>query len=473
MLTRRSFLAVSAAATASTALAAVSARPAGALSDGDGPYGPLATEPDANGLLLPAGFTARVIARYEEPVAGSGYPWHLFPDGGATFATDDGGWIYVSNSEGIVDGTGGVGAIRFAADGEITDAYPLLTGSERNCAGGPTPWGTWLSCEEQERGKVWECDPTGERDAVELPALGAFVHEAVTVDTDREQLYLTEDTVDGRLYRFTPTAYPDLTAGTLEVAKVVDGAVEWLEVLDPAAASVPTRGQVAESTPFDGGEGIWYQDGFVWFVTKGDHGVWKLDPAASTIEKIYEGATAELALGAPDNVVMTSFGDLLVCEDQPEDQQVVMITPDGIVAPILQLTGQSGSELAGAALDPAGERLYVSSQRGGGVDGQLGGGITYEIAGPFRVAAPPAATTTSSAAVSGTTRALANAAGGDNDNNNDDDSSRLVPVLGAGALIAAGIAFAIARLRGRVPEPVAAAGDDEITGSSGRPDDAV
>ncbi len=66
---------------------------------GDGPYGPLAGAPDGNGLLLPAGFSSRIIARSPLPVAGTAHLWHIFPDGGATFPTDDGGWIYVSNSE--------------------------------------------------------------------------------------------------------------------------------------------------------------------------------------------------------------------------------------------------------------------------------------------------------------------------------------------------------------------------------------
>ena len=109
-----------------------------------------------------------------------------------------------------------------------------------NCAGGPTPWGAWLSCEEIEGGLVWECDPSGRDRAEARPALGAFPHEAVAVDPDGERLYLTEDRPDGRFYRFTPDAYPDLSAGLLEVAEeAADGAVTWREVPDPAAASTP------------------------------------------------------------------------------------------------------------------------------------------------------------------------------------------------------------------------------------------
>ena len=67
--------------------------------------GPL-RDVDANGLRLPDGFTSRVIARSGDPVADTGYEWHLEPDGGAVFPTPDGGWIYVSNSESLA-GAGG------------------------------------------------------------------------------------------------------------------------------------------------------------------------------------------------------------------------------------------------------------------------------------------------------------------------------------------------------------------------------
>ena len=142
-----------------------------------------------------------------------------------------------------------------------------------NCAGGPTPWGTWLSGEEWEdetrtpkAGQVWECDPAVPDSGEVRPALGVFQHEAVAVDPEGERLYLTEDRDDGGFYRFTPDAYPDLSIGLLEVASVADdGAVTWLEVPDPTAESGPTRYQVSEITPFAGGEGCWYAEGEVDF----------------------------------------------------------------------------------------------------------------------------------------------------------------------------------------------------------------
>src|SRR5690554_2180867 len=93
----------------------------------------------ATRILLPRGFKVREIARTgQKPVANSDYVWHGMPDGGATFSTEDGGWIYVSNAEINVPRQGGVGALRFNAKGDVVDAYSICTGTTNNCAGGPT-----------------------------------------------------------------------------------------------------------------------------------------------------------------------------------------------------------------------------------------------------------------------------------------------------------------------------------------------
>ena len=110
---------------------------------------------------------------------------------------------------------------------------------------GATPWGTWLSCEEVDRGRVWECDPKGRRRAVARPAMGVFKHEAAAVDPRGKRVYLTEDLGDGGFYRFTPKRWPSLAKGRLEIASVApSGAVRWHEVPDPAATTTPTRQQV-------------------------------------------------------------------------------------------------------------------------------------------------------------------------------------------------------------------------------------
>lgn len=367
-------------------------------------------EADANGIMLPEGFSSRVVAESGLPIVSDliggilgpvlGYSWHTFPDGGATFPADDGGWVYVSNSESV---PGGVGALRFNAAGERVDAYRLLSGTTLNCAGGPTPWGTWLSCEEKTNGRVHECFPFGSAgDAQARPALGTFDHEAVAVDPQRRQLLLTEDTDDARFYRFVPSTTdwpagavrPALQDGVLQVM-VVPGvadsrdipldspplAVQWLDALNPDQPQSQNR--IAETTVFAGSEGIWYVDGIVYFTCKSGNRVWAYDAERQTIELIYDddahGGDAAPLRGVDNCVVYGPTRDLVVAEDGG-DMRIAAIAPDGTVAPILQIVGQDNSEITGPAFSPDGTRLYFSSQRGG----RLAGGITYEVSGPFQ-----------------------------------------------------------------------------------------
>jgi hypothetical protein len=349
---------------------------------GPGPYGPLLAA-NADGIRLPAGFTSRVVARSGQVVPGTLHPWHTFPDGGACFAAEDGGWTYVSNSE--VPLIGGVGAIRFDADGEVDAAYTVLSLTTANCSGGPTPWGTWLSCEEFELGHVWECEVDGPGQGQLRPALGTFSHEAVTVDPLRGQLYLTEDGDDGdEFYRFTPSnELPDLSEGTLEVVvRDQHGSVTWLEV-DAAEPSALRRARSGApvGTAFRGNEGVWYDDGHVYFTNKGDQRVWDLDVEAQHLSVLYDaGEHSDPVLRGVDNVMASRCGDLYVAEDGG-NMELVVISAEREVAPFLRVEGQEESEITGPAFSTTGPpRLYFSSQRGGA----LGTGVTYEVSGPFR-----------------------------------------------------------------------------------------
>jgi hypothetical protein len=363
-----------------SAFAAAPAKP------GPGPYGPLRSY-DANGIALPRGFSSRVLARGGRVVSGTSYIWHTFTDGQAAFPTVDGGWILVANSEVPVPMLGGASSITFDRSGRITGARRVLGGTRTNCAGGPTPWGTWLSGEEHPEGLQWECDPTGERPAVARPAMGTFQHESVCVDPAGERLYQTEDVRDGCFYRFTPADYPDLSAGLLEVAKVApDGKVTWERVPQPNSTSPPTRNQVPGATRFNGGEGTWFDSGVVFFTTKGDRKVWAYDTVAETMEVVYDAATAGegSALRSVDNVCVHRSGDIFVCEDG-DNLEICLITPDRQVAPFLRCDARRhagipglGNETVGVTFDPSGTRLYFGIQR---TNGQ---GILLEVSGPFR-----------------------------------------------------------------------------------------
>ena len=341
---------------------------------------------DDHGVRLPAGYSSRIVARSGQPVIeGGSFEWHAAPDGGACFSTDDGGWIYVSNSE--IRDFGGVSALKFDASGEVVDAYSILEDTSRNCAGGATPWQTWLSCEEIDEGQVWECYPDGSKPAVVRPALGVFNHEAVAVDENNYQLYLTEDKTDGCLYRFTAAhsnadGFPDLSAGKLEVAILSAGTedvLDWIEVPDPSAASVATRYQVTEAVKFNGGEGIAYFEGRVVFTTKGDNRVWSYEIAKQQLSILYDANDSLTPiLTGVDNVTISSSGDIYVAEDGG-DLQIVVIDEQGELYPIVQLEGHDESEITGPAFSPDGKRLYFSSQRG--TTGESEDGITYEIMG--------------------------------------------------------------------------------------------
>ncbi|MCI0384957.1 alkaline phosphatase PhoX [Streptomyces sp. CNQ085] len=378
---RRTFLRTASAGAGAVAFSGAlwqgAATAAGVSTATAGPYGPLRA-PDANGVALPEGFRSRIVARSSLPVGG--VLWHPAPDGGACYPDGD-GWIYVSNSE--VPLVGGASAIRFRADGSIDRAYRVLEGTNLNCAGGATPWRTWLSCEEIWRGRVFETDPYGRREAVAHKAMGRFKHEAAACDPDRRVVYLTEDESDGCFYRYTPEVWGDLSRGRLDVlCESAGGGVEWREVPDPSAPLFgrQTRHQVSAARHFDGGEGCHYAGGTCWFTTKGDNRVWAYDAERNELSVTYD---ADSPLDGVDNITGTPGGDLYVAEDGG-NMEINVITPEGAVAPVIRLDGHGDSEITGPAFSPDGSRLYFSSQRGTLGDPAGLGGITFEVSGPFR-----------------------------------------------------------------------------------------
>lgn len=396
--------------------------------------GPL-QDADIHGVRSPEGFATRIVAINSElpqpegmdasiPKTGGvgNRPWHIFPDGAGVVPRENGGWIYISNSEVPGAGTLGftfpelaglstviekftpglaqVGTLVFDPDGTIVDSYTILSGTTFNCAGCVTPWNTWLSCEEFPNGQVWECDPFQPGEGLARPTLGYFSHEAIAIDPGERMLYLTEDMSDGRFYRWIPdpSDWPEgsdraeLQSGRLQVLAVrgegvnaaLDGpqAIEWLDVQNPHEPQHENR--LPASTVFDGGEGVWFFKGVVYFATKGDDRIWAIDTLSQTIEVIYDRATAVAPnniLSGVDNLFVTSQGDILVAEDGG-DMQVVVILPDGTLKPLLQVVGQDASEIAGIAFSPDGRRMYFTSDRGGrnGIGGFTNGlGMVYEL----------------------------------------------------------------------------------------------
>jgi hypothetical protein len=324
------------------------------------------------------GFTSRIVATSGKPVQPGviDYVWHRDPDGGTCFATDDGGWIYVSNCEAAATGKGGVSALRFRADGVRVDAYSILSGTTRNCSGGAMPWGTWLSCEERPRGLVYECDPYGKKPAQLRAGMGAFNHEAAAADPVSRAVYLTEDEPDGAFYRFVPTTWTDLSAGRLEVLTRVAGDLVWTTVPDPTfAGATPLRQQVANTIPFAGAEGICRLGGALLFTTKYDNVIHRYDPVANELSVSYDAGPTTDVLSGVDAIA--AFGkDVYVAEDGG-DMQVVRVTPAGKAEAVVQITGAAAvnSEVTGVAFSPDGRRLYCNSQRTPGT--------TYEITGPW------------------------------------------------------------------------------------------
>jgi secreted PhoX family phosphatase len=382
---RRHFLTLLGASAAGVALDAVPAFGGGPAIPGPSPFGPLQPA-NGQGIRLPAGFTSRVVARAGKPVGANGYKWHHFPDGGAVFPGQNGGWIYLANSEDFSTGKGGVSALHFSSTGRILRGNRVLKNTTANCSGGKTPWNTWLSCEEHPNGRVWECTPGGPSQGVRRPALGRFSHEMIAVDPDDGRLYLTEDSLTGsgdEFYRFTPSnPLPDLTSGTLEVMRWnrITGAITWVAVNPNVASHARRQNGGPRGTAFDGNEGVWYHDGHVFFTAKVQDRVYDIDVAAQTMSVMWDADDyASPILSGVDNLTMDKDANLYVAEDGGNMEVVLISSAGRRVAPFLRVIGHQGSEITGISFTPDGSRLYFSSQRGG----PQNRGITYEVKGPF------------------------------------------------------------------------------------------
>ena len=389
---------------------------------------------DAEKMLdLPQGFSYRVLSRRGGRMS-DGLQVPGAPDGMAAFAGENGRVILVRNHE-LTLGSSAWGAIPNARSypegvpcydagaeeelvyqggtthliynpktGAVEEEFLSLVGTDRNCAGGPTPWGTWITCEEPElmiegRGKNhgWcfevKADVKGVQVPVALKGLGRFRHEAVAVDPGTGVVFLTEDRDEGLFYRFVPRVKGDLSKGGRLQALALKGqpqsdsrnwgrtklaenqalAIEWidLEETDSPQDDLRLRGAEAGGTVFARGEGCWWGEGEVWFcctnggaekrgqlfrlVPKGDGG---------ELELFLEPQNSELLTNG-DNLTVAPNGDIIIAEDRGDDRCSLRgVTAEGHVY-TLATNRLNRSELAGVCFSPDGGTLFVNIQNPG------------------------------------------------------------------------------------------------------------
>ncbi len=412
-------------------------------------FGNLVADP-TRVLDLPPGFKYRIISA-EGLKLSNGAPVPSDFDGMAAFPGPGGSVYLVRNHElraessgdkiappvegrnpymrGAIGGTTG---ILLGPDGKKVREYVTNAGTVNNCAGGPTPWNTWLTCEEDRstnHGYVFEVDPADpENDLSKTPirAMGFFSHEAAAIDPQTGIVYLTEDDFRGKipesptqenpqilnpenpdynqisrasfLYRFVPndtSRRPGALqqGGKLQVAKLDERplynadlaepgdrfAVRWVDVNpDDAHGDALAKGGIAfnrlERADFAGGA-------FCFDDTAGGEKrlgqVYRYLPATNTLELFYEG-TDENDMESPDNIVVAPWGDLIFAEDGEGENRIMGITPGGQVYKfgVHHLENKEGDtgEFAGPTFSPDGRTFFVNIQEPG---------VTFAITGPF------------------------------------------------------------------------------------------
>ena len=271
---------------------------------------------------------------------------------------------------------GGVTGVTLSA-GVYRESRPLLCGTSINCAGGPTPWGSWLTCEEivlrasrlggKDHGYVFEVPMTGRASARPIIDMGLFRHEAAAVDPGKGIVYLTEDNgPHSGFFRFLPNDLsPRVGAleagGTLQMLRVrgranadladIEGGdsfdIEWVTIDEPdqdpeeleaqgvgGGKSGPyLQGEAGGGARFRRGEGCWYYDGLIYWVdTSGGQAeagsVWAYDPRAERMTAIYVSPSTDEA-DAPDNITLSPTGTVILCEDGGGDRNLLGIRTRG------------------------------------------------------------------------------------------------------------------------------------------------
>ena len=412
---------------------------------------PLIADPD--GLLdLPEGFTYQIISQLGDAMS-DGMHVPDAADGMGCLALDDDRVVLVRNHEltpqeimaqpdsivshhstqaydSFADGTslpgGTTSLVYHLGKGKVESEFVSLSGTIRNCAGGITPWNTWLTCEEdvtrsgdrlqpseqtktatkngdtarQDHGYVFEVPASarGPVKPVPLKAMGRFNHEAAAVDPRTGIVYMTEDRGDSLFYRFIPhTAGKLAEGGRLQALVLIEQnqfdtrnwqqtgmplqrwyATRWIDLDDPQAPAddLRLRGYASGAAVFARGEGIhWGANELYFCCTNGGAKqlgqVMRYQPSAAEGQAGEKSAPGRIQLFAEstsaamynygDNLTVTPFGHLLVCEDQYTqvvNNQLRGITPDGRIYSFARLRAQT--ELAGACFSPDGSTLFVN-----------------------------------------------------------------------------------------------------------------
>lgn len=424
------------------------------LTGGYGHLRPVRDETTGLDLLkLPEGFSYHSFGWVGDPLE-DGSPTPGVHDGMAvTF--DEQGTVIMSRNHEIAEvgkpigdpsitydprAMGGCTNLQFdTGRGEWVKAWPSLSGTVRNCAGGPTPWGTWLTCEEttlgpgekynkkvfdyeRTHGWVFEVQPQGASNPAPIRGLGRIWHEALAIDPATGIVYETEDRTNAGLYRFIPETPEKLHDGGRLQMLAVKGRpvlktglkigqtfeVRWVDIADPERANRPgtldhqgVYGQGVEEggTTFNRLEGAWYADGRIYITSTegGDAGkgqVWALNPSEQTLSLVFESPGRHV-LDMPDNLCVSPRGGIVLCEDgHVVPQRMHGLTPDGRLFSLAAnnvdfssrpyLRKESGrtfrkdyrnSEWCGATFSRDGQWLFANLQDPG---------ITFAITGPWQ-----------------------------------------------------------------------------------------
>ena len=425
---------------------------------GNGGYGPL--ENDAGILLMPRGVQVRAFGAIGDPMS-DGNVTPIALDGMAAFPAPRNRVRLVRNHEdrndppfppigaNPYDPAAGAGTttLEIGPDRRLERDWVSLSGTFVNCAGGPTPWGSWITCEETVAGPKEGFEKThgwafevpsaaeGPVDPVPLTDMGRFSHEAIAIDPRTGIVYETEDNgfpPGSGLFRFLPNQPGRLAAGgRLQMAAVrgtpqadlrgsaaaipvgAEFPIVWvdLDLVDPGDDNSEADRRAAlflnglEKQPeggaiFDRLEGCWFGDGSMFFHdTRGgvrrEGTVWQYTPAAregqggsddvGTLRLIFDSPGPDV-LDNPDNITVNPHGGLILCEDGGGVQFLRGLTRDGRIFDFAA-NQFNDAEFAGATFSPDGNTLFVNIQgetRGIATDpGVKGAGMTLAIWGPW------------------------------------------------------------------------------------------